>query len=161
MKKRFLTLLLVPILFCLSLCSCGAFVGKDGSFYYYDLNDARKSKSSYYENCDYLFTEETEDCVTDFIIKDNALHIVQMRVRYFGSNAGYRAVFSGTRSIEEEIYYFEELNDYYWTSLSKLSVKRISWCIVSEDFNSTHDNYPSFEFIYEGETYSLCYDMNN
>ena len=154
-------LLLAPILFCLFLSSCGAFVGNDGSFYYYDLNDARKSKSSYYENCDYLFTEETEDCVTDFIIKDNALHIVQMRVRYFGSNAGYHAVYSVSFLIEEALYYFDYYNDYDWTSTSKWSVKEYSWCIVSEDFNSTHDNYPSFEFVYEGKTYSLCYDMNN
>ncbi len=155
MKKIFLTLSFVLVLFCLILSSCKTFDG-----YYYDLEKARNEKK-FYDNLDYLFTQDSQDVIIDFIVEDDTLHIVQIETKDYKTNAKYRVKHTSSYAIKEAIYKFDQSNDYNWITTSNLSPKKVSWCIVSKDFNSINNNYTCFEFVYEGKPYSLCYDMNN
>ena len=145
-----MVMVLLPLI-CVSLSCCTTFDG-----YYYDLEEARSEKS-FYENSDYLFTKDLENTIIDFVVKEHVLYIVEIDSKDLTATTKYRVKHSSSFSIEENIYMFEQSNEHNWKSSSKLSLKEYSWCIVSKEFNDDYNDYPSFEFKYEGESYCLCY----
>lgn len=145
------TFICVSLLFMLSSCITS-------DCYYSNLDDARNEKEQY-KDYDYLFTVETEDAIIDFIIQDNILYIVGIDVIYQNNSPKYYAKEVSSRFIDDYIYEFNQKNKYNWNYSSKLTIKEYRWCIVSEYFNNSNDNLVSFDFYYNNELYSLCYDL--
>lgn len=153
MKKILIVIALLPLL-CLSLTCCRTFDG-----YYYSLEEARSEKNSY-ESADYVFTKDLDDLIIDFVIKEHILQIIEIDSKDLETTPKYKVQHISSFSLEENIYVFEQSKEYNWENSTKLSPKEYSWCIVSKEFNSNCDDYPSFEFEYEGEAYCLCYTFN-
>ena len=154
MKKVLLIVLFVLFIFSFVLSSCRTFDG-----YYYDLEKVRSEKE-FYSNSNYLFSKDLGDTIVDFVIEENKLHIVEIKVKNEKTNAKYQVKHCSSYAIEEAIGRFEQLNDYNWITTSKLSLNTFSWCIVSKDFNCDNDTFSSFEFVYTDTVYCLCYNIN-
>lgn len=142
--------LFVLALSLVTLCSCQTI----GS-YYKNIDDAREEKS-FYKDADYLFSEDLDEAVIDFVIKDDVLHIVYIDIDNSIGGKMYRTKQCSSFSLEEALYTFNLYNEYDWTTTSNLSSFPISWCIVSKNFNPD-DNLSFFEFTYENKSYHLCY----
>ena len=150
--RKFLLYFSVIALFLVSLTACGTIDG-----YYYNVDDARKENKAYKE-ADYIFTEEAEDVITDFVLKDHILYIIEIDCQKAINKVKYSIRAEHRYAIEEHIYVFNKEPKYNWTNSTKLSLKEYNWCIVSEEFNKNNDKLPSFNFIYDNESYDLCYD---
>ncbi|MBQ7968440.1 MAG: hypothetical protein IJ292_01275 [Clostridia bacterium] len=125
--------------------------------YYYSLEKARNEKGLY-KDADYVFSEHLDDAVIDFIIKENALHIVQIGVKGRGDTSKYRVRYTSSYLLDQAISEYNNAGDYVWSETSKLSLKKISWCVVSKEFNK-NNNLCAFDFIYNETSYLLCYDI--
>lgn len=149
-NNRIFFVLLSLIVF---LSSCKTFDG-----YYYSLDDARNEIYAY-SGYNYIFTEYLGETIVDFLINDNTLYIVEISVKGNKSNPKFKISSTTSFSVEEAVKQFILDNNYHWESTSNLVRHPLSWCIVTESFNRSNNNYSSYVFMYKDESYCLCYNL--
>lgn len=130
------------------------FFGVSFDGYYSDLDQVRNNKI--YRDAHYLFTEETDSVIIDFVVKKEEISIVEIKVKN-GNTKMYSLKVTMTYKIQEKILDFEQAREYDWNISSKLSLLSFRWCIVSADFKKQNTEYSSFDFEHNGKTYCLCY----
>ena len=143
-----LFILNLAVLFTLLSCP-----GRTLDGYYYNLEDARSAKA-FYNDADSVFTNDIDGGMVDFVIKNQQFHIVEIDMRGTEENTKYRIKATRSLEIEEEISRFNQAKDYHWTETRLIPSQ---WCIVSKEFNDENRQFPSFDFVFQNESYSLCY----
>ena len=145
----------IGLLFIISLIFSGCATTFDG--YYYDLEKARGSKNSFYNQYDKLFTVEYAGGMIDFIIQNDSLHIVQILTR--NDNTQFYVKAHTTYHISECLNGSKSKNQYDWLSSTALEPQQYRWCIVEKSYNEQNFNIEAFEFAYQDTIVHLCYEM--
>ena len=145
-RKNGVIIATIFILLAMLLTSCKGF----HDYYYPTLDDARKQKT-HYENKDEFFTVDANTAVLDFIIEGEKIHVIEIERKNSGDNSRYKVRIVASYLLTDEIAIFNQKNDYYWTNSTKFSFAEYSWCVVTKDFNDSHDNVAAFEFEFENE----------
>ncbi len=130
------------------------FFGVSFDGYYSDLDQVRNNKI--YRDAHYLFTEETDSVIIDFVVKKKEISIVEIKVKN-NNKKTYALKTTATYNIQEQIFDFEQAEGYNWNTSSKWDLLSFRWCIVSADFKKQNTEYSSFDFEHNGKTYCLCY----
>lgn len=157
MDKKWKTVIIVTVVVLFVVCTRG--IGPEN--YCLDINAAR-AKESFYESYDYLFSWEMPDgkAVIDFVIDDNRLYTATLDIRKSLLHRGKPKCFVraySTMYVSEYVYGFENNPQYDWESSIRLDTADHKWCIVTKEYNDTHDKVPCFVFERDGVEYSLCY----
>ena len=98
MKKiLFLLLLILSLIFVFTSCSTTF----DG--YSYNIDDARKNESSFYEDYDYFFPTESNGDFIDFLICGKQLRIVKFDTKEQNKNTLYQIKSKATFLIDEAL----------------------------------------------------------
>ena len=141
MKKiLFLLLLILSLIFVFTSCSTTF----DG--YSYNIDDARKNESSFYEDYDYFFPTESNGYYIDFLICGEQLRIVKFDTKEQNKTTLYQIKSKATFLIDEA------LLDDTWTKTGSFPCQ-VEWRIIEKDSEATE----GFEFIYNNRTYMLQY----
>ncbi len=148
-KAKNCSAVVLLLVFMTLLFSCVSFDG-----YSSDLDQVRNNKI--YQNSKYLFTEETDSVIIDFVVKKEEISIVEIKVKN-NNKKTYALKTTSTYNIQEQIFDFEQAEGYNWNTSSKLNLLSFRWCIVSADFKKQNTEYSSFDFEHNGKTYCLCY----
>ena len=144
MKKiLFLLSLILSLIFVFTSCSTTF----DG--YSYNIDDARKNESSFYEDYDYFFTTESEGYFIDFLICGKQLRIVKFDTKEQNKNTLYQIKSKATFLIDEA------LLDNTWTKTGAFPCQ-VEWRIIEKDSEAIE----GFEFIYNNRTYMLQYRVD-
>jgi|GEM_PF-3597292 len=145
----------------------------DMSGYYYDIDDLREdidrdnkkfSTSTYYENCDYLFSKDFDDIVVDFVIRDDQIAIVRINCKEESGRKKFGLLSSSSSSLDNIISRAGSENDYVWHKVmpglaSTKDSTQVKWCVVSEASWLYDEKYGSFAFEYNGENYYILYEI--
>ena len=153
----------ITIVMILSVILSGCSI-QDGTFsvgaYRNDLDKARASEQHIYEQYDYWFTKEHGDIVSDFVIYNDTLNIVQFLIRRtINKKKQYKCRSIGAYPISFYLNSSNASGKYEWED-PDMFIRGFSWCIVDKTFNEEHDNYPAFEFNYRGQDLHLCYKLS-
>ena len=151
-KKKITAIVTIFILIAMILTSCKGF----HDYYYPTLDDAREPEKLY-ETTDEFFTVDADTAVLDFIIEEKKIHVIEIERKNSADESRYKVRLTSSYLLKEKIAIFNQKNDYYWTNSTKFSFAEYSWCVVTKDFNDSHDNVAAFEFEFENECYALCY----
>ena len=152
LQKKITAIVTIFILIAMILTSCKGF----HDYYYPTLDDAREPEKLY-ETTDEFFTVDADTAVLDFIIEEKKIHVIEIERKNSADESRYKVRRTSSYLLKEEIAIFNQKNDYYWTNSTKFSFAEYSWCVVTKDFNDSHDNVAAFEFEFENECYALCY----
>lgn len=142
---------MVTVLFLLS--SCGMWINTS---WYGSLDAARNEReySRYYKDDVTIYTKEVEGGYIDFIFNEDIMRNVCI-VQKDGKNL-FKVQSSPSCSLSERIQIFNSKQDYYYYNSIKGEVLKYSWCIVTKEFNESHENLDAYEFEYNNQLYHLC-----
>ena len=119
----------------------------------YSLEDARKEKryAKYYTNDNLIFSKELNDGVIDFIVEKDTLHIVCIVKKSETSKETFKIKSIASYPVSA---YIDE--QYQFRESTKLAALKYSWCIVTKQYNESHEHIEAFEFEYNNRLYHLC-----
>ena len=143
--KKFLFVLSLTLTVTLLFVSCSTTF--DG--YSYNIDDARKNESSFYEDYDYFFPTESEGYFIDFLICGKQLRIVKFDTKEQNKTTLYQIKSKATFLIDEA------LLDDTWTKTGSFPFQ-VEWRIIEKDSETTE----GLEFIYNNTTYMLQYRVD-
>lgn len=138
--------ILTPLLYLFSL---------DGYYRYIDW--ARNSQSEYVGE-QYVFSEESDNDIIDFVINSDEFHVVIIDCKedIFGKKYNIKEI--TTYSIDKIIAHHLQNNEYNWVAVTNLLTdKEIVWCITSTSFHN--NEYEYFEFEYNDDSFRIYYKV--
>ena len=166
MKKSVIIILLYLLIGCALLSIIDIFAPKTSLGYYNDINLARKTGNECYNDGNIIHTEELEDKLIDFVIKDDILYVITYKHKQTLIYDRYR--YSSLRVsqqlsdfIVQNIDNFTMNGTIKWKVVSDSKIfaddtqSTIQYSILDKSFVTDDKDVSAYEFDYNGSTYVL------
>lgn len=138
---------------------------------YIDKEKKKSEGSTIYENYKYLFSEDFDDVIVDFVINDNSVVITKIKCSKSGSGRRFRRLSTSVyenSTLDFMIKKSENDHEIHWTKVismpgfgSNKDSTQLQWSVISERSGLQIENCRSIKFDYNGEPCYILLEKTN